>query len=556
MKLERSNIAFIIIATLIFSMSSFYYLSKANNLGSNEALGQLTKKASIIDWNFFSPGQDFNLKTLLADDTFLNFDTSTTTGIKEDVRSKPSLYYKSAQRIYPILLHTRASGLPHFLSGQLSRLFPADIGLIILPWLLSITTFVLALMIIIKRTNFSIPFVLAALTTPQFLYYTYPFFPDDYASFAVIVFALFIFQKAQTVKEFYWVGFLFGLALYIKLAAIILIPLFFIISYKKILSNIKFIIQGSIPFLIIFVFITNFQDFFNLLAHEKVLVKNFQFNLDVFKYFALNQFLPGFTFSHIMSLDPNYPTEINKSLLIQYLLQFMATVGFLFVFIKPKNLVRLIIFITLFILGTCVVASGLNEDLIGYMGQGHVLFILIIFMLLDKEKIQARNILFSVLFGLFLATRLIGLYNWNSEFNKYSQNFKSCVWAYDCMVKDWNESGILKNKQLVTLYYLDVGQIEFFSQEKITPVHVNWKYSKIPSEEEFLQFLKHFPDKEFYILSSKELGVATDLSTYLKISESEVEAMLLKNNIKMEVVKRYNYPVISREYTLTKLTKI
>lgn len=553
---KRTESLFIIFSTILFSLISFYYLSTANNLGSNEALGQLTKKASIIDWSYFPEGQDFNLKSILSDGAFLNYDSKADLGIIENIRNKPSLYYKSSERIYPILLHTRASGLPHLISGQFSRIFNPSIGLMILPWILSITTFVLSFLIIKRSSGLSHLYVLAALTTPQFLYFTYPFFPDDYASFSVLALAFFIFVKAKSIKEFYLIGFLFGLAFYIKLAAVILLPIFFIFSYKKLISNLKYIIQGSIPFLILFVCITNFQDFFNLLAHEKVLVKSSQFNFDVFKYFFLNQFLPGFTFSHIMALNSDYPVSISKGLLIQYALQLLATSALLIAFVRPKNILRISVFTMLFIAGTCVVASGLNEDLIGYMGQGHVLFIILLLMFLDNERILARKILFYTLFGLFLTTRLIGLINWNTEFNKYSQSFKGCVWAYDCMVKDWNQTGILKNHQLVTLYYLDVGQIEYFSQEKITPIHVNWKYSQIPSKESFKQFLKHFPAKEFYILSSKELGIATDLSTYLKVSESEVASELLRDNMKIEIVKRYDYPAISREYTLLKLTKI
>ncbi|MEA9356711.1 hypothetical protein SHI21_10870 [Bacteriovorax sp. PP10] len=556
MKLARPNSLFLIIATVLFSIVSFYYLSKANNLGSNEAAGQLTKKASIIEWEHFPVGSDFKLENLVPDDTFLNYDSKAALGIIENVKSKPSLYYKSSERIYPILLHTRASGIPHYISGQFSRLFPSAIGLIILPWILSIMTFVLALVIVKKSSELTIPFVLVALTTPQLLYFTYPFFPDDYASFAVIILALFIFQKAESKTDFRRIGFLFGLTLYIKLAAVILLPIFFILSFKKVFSNIKYIIQGAIPFLILFIFVTNFQDFFYLLGHEKTLIKPSQFNLDVFKYFALNQFVPGFTFSHIMSLNPTFPTNINKTLLIQGALQAIATVGFIIAFTKPQDIARLIGFIFLFVLGTCVVASGLNEDLLGYMGQGLALLMLVLFIFLDKEKILAKKMLFYTLFGFFFITRIIGFYNWNTEFNKYSHSFNKCVWAYDCMVKDWNESGILKEKQLVTLYYLDIGQIEFFSQEKIKPIHVNWKYSKIPSKENFIGFLSHFPAQEFYILSSKELGIATDLATYLKVSEADVEATLLKNKIKMDIVKHYDYPAISREYTLIKLTKI
>lgn len=556
MKLVRSNSLFLIVATILFSIVSFYYLSKANNLGSNEAAGQLTKKASIIDWSHFPSGRDFKLENLVPDDTFLNYDNQAALGIVENVKSKPSLYYKSNERIYPILLHTRASGLPHYISGQFSRLLPSSVGLIILPWILSITTFILAFLMIQKSSKLTVPFVLVALTTPQLIYFTYPFFPDDYASFAVIILALFIFQKAESKTDFRRIGFLFGLALYIKLAAVILLPLFLILSFKKFFSNLKYIIQGSLPFLVLFIFITNFSDFFYLLGHEKTLIKTSQFNLDVFKYFALNQLAPGFIFSHIMSLNPSFPTNIHKGLLIQCALQAVATLAFIIAFTRPQDLLRIMGFLILFILGTCVVASGLNEDLVGYMGQGLALLMLVIFLFLDKEKILARKILFLTLFGFFLVTRIIGFYNWNTEFKKYSQSFNGCVWAYDCMVKDWNKSGILEDKQLVTLYYLDIGQIEFFSQEKITPLHVNWKYSKIPSKENFIALLTHFPAPEFYILASKELGIATDLATYLKVSESEVEATLLKNKIKMDIVKRYDYPAISREYTLIKLTKI
>lgn len=556
MKLTRANTLFIIISTILFSLVSFYYLTKANNLGSNEASGQLSKKASIIDWSYFPSGQNFQVENILPDDTFLNYKSNAALGIIENVKSKPSLYFKSSERIYPILLHTRASGLPHYISGQLSRFFPSSIGLIILPWILSIVTFVLAIFMVKRSSELTIPFILVALTTPQFLYYTYPFFPDDYASFAVIILNLYLFQKADSKNEFRLIGFLFGLTLYIKLAAIILLPIFMILAYKKLLANLKYVIQGSIPFIILFFCITNFQDFIYLLGHEKTLIKTSQFNLDVFKYFALNQFLPGFTFSHIMSLSPNFPSNIDKILTIQYALQFFATSALILAFTKLKDLARTIGFIILFILGTCVVASGLNEDLLGYIGQGLTLLMIVIFLLLDKEKIIAKKALFFTLFGLFFITRLVGLYNWNSEFNKYSQSFNKCVWAYDCMVKDWNQSGILKDKQLVTLYYLDIGQIEFFSQEKITPLHVNWKYSTIPSKEEFIGFLTHFPAQEFFILSSKELGIATDLATYLKVSESEVENTLLRNKIRMDIVKRYDYPAISREYTLIKMTKI
>ena len=556
MKLIRTNSLFIIITIIFFSIISFYYLSRANNLGSNEAAGQLTKKAAIIEWSRFQKGRTFFLEELIANDTFLNYDSQASLKVIENVRSKPSLYFKSSERIYPVLLHTRASGLPHYISGQFSRLFPSSVGLIILPWILSITTFILALLMIQRSSELTTPFILIALTTPQLLYFTYPFFPDGYASFTVIVVALFLFQKAERKNDYRVIGFLFGLALYIKLAAFILLPIFFILSFKKILKNLKYIIQGAIPFLILFVIITNFQDFLYLLGHEKTLIKTFQFNFDVFKYFALNLVLPGFTFSHIMSLSPNFPSHIDKSLLAQYLLQFLAISAFIITFTKLKDLVRIIIFSTLFILGTCVVASGLNEDLLGYMGQGLALLVIVSFILLDKEKALANRTLFFALFGFFLITRLIGLYNWNSQFNKYSQSFTKCTWAYDCMVKDWNESGILKDKQLVTLYYLDIGQIEFFSQEKIKPLHVNWKYSTIPSKEDFVSFLSHFPAQDFFILSSKELGIATDLATYLKVNESEVESILLTNKIKMEIVKTYDYPAISREYTLIKLTKL
>lgn len=555
MKVVRPNLL-IILATILFSMVSFYYLSQANNLGSNEAAGQLSKKASIIDWSSFPSGRNATLANLVPDDTFINYDSSAALGIVENVKSKPSLYVKTSNRIYPILLHTRASGLPHYISGIFSRIFPASIGLIILPWILSITTFVLALFMLQRSSWMMVPFILIALTTPQLIYYTYPFFPDDYASFAVIIFALYLFQKSDNPNEFRPIGFLFGLALYIKLASVILLPLFLILSFKKFMSNLKYIIQGSVPFLILFLVITNFNDFFYLLGHEKTLIKTTQFNFDVFKYFALNQFLPGFTFSHIMSLNPDFPTGIGQSLLIQYALQVIATLGFIMTFTKPKNLLRIIVYIFLFILGTCVVASGLNEDLLGYMGQGLALLPLILFLLMDKERILARKTLFYCLFGFFFISRLIGFYNWNTEFHKYSKSFSGCVWAYDCMVKDWSQSGILKDKQLVTLYYLDIGQIEFFSQEKVTPLHVNWKYSKIPTKELFLEFLTRFPAQEFFILSSKELGVATDLATYLKVSEPEVESTLLKNKIKMSIIKHYDYPAISREYSLIKLEKI
>lgn len=560
MKQSRITFYSIALATLIFSFVSYYYISQANNLGSNEASALLTKKTSIINWDKFQKGQGQVPSKLVGSDTFLNYPLNPTLALHEDNKSKPSLYIRTSSQIYPIFVQTRTGALPHFIIGKLARWFSPDMALAILPTLLSSTCFFLsALLVSRKNRNMIFPFLLVALTAPQFVYFLNPFFPDSYSSFTTVLCVFFLLVTTDKKQIYYLIGFLLGLAIYFKISSLTLFPLFLIFFPRKIFSNLKSIIWGSSPFILFFLITFNFSDFFHLLTHERTFIKHSQFNFDVIKYFTLYNFSPGISFTNIISLNPFFPKIIflkdGNSILI-YIVHSIAFILFFINFVRVRDLLKSISFLILYIMTTCAVVSGINEDLIDFMAQGIYFFTVILFLHIDPSKIVLRKKIFILLFSFLCIVRCVSFWSWNNAFAAYKQQFQGCVWAYDCMVKDWKKNGFLQNHQLITLYYLDVGQIEYFSQETITPLHVNWKYSTIPTHDNFLDFLKKYPAQEFFILSSKELGVPTDLAKYLGVKESDVQITLLRNLIKMDVIKQYDYPGISREYTLIKLSRI
>jgi hypothetical protein len=560
MKQSRITFYSIALATLIFSFASYYYILQANNLGSNEASALLTKKTSIIDWDKFQKGQGQAPSKLVGSDTFLNYPHNPTFALHEDYKSKPSLYIRTSSQIYPIFVQTRTGALPHFITGNLARWFSPDMALAILPIFLSSICFFLSVLLVSRRNQKMIfPFLLMALTAPQFVYFLNPFFPDSYSSFTTVLCVFFLIVTTDKKKFYYLIGFLLGLAFYFKISSLTLFPLLLIFYPKKIFSNIKSIILGLSPFILFFLVTFNFSDFFYLLTQERTFIKHSQFNFDVIKYFTLYNFSPGISFTNIISLNPFFPKlsflKDGNSILI-YINHSIAFILFFINFVQVRDLLKSISFLILYIITTCAVVSGINEDLIDFMAQGIYLFTVILFLHIDPSKIFSRKKIFILLFSYLFIIRGVSFWSWDNAFFAYKKQFQGCVWAYDCMVKDWKKSGVLQNHQLITLYYLDVGQIEYFSQETIIPLHVNWKYSKIPTHENFLDFLKKYPAQEFFILSSKELGVPTDLAKYLGVKDSEVQLTLLRNLIKMDVIKQYDYPGISREYTLIKLSRI
>lgn len=559
MKQSRITYLTLALATLIFSSFSYYYIFQANNLGSNEASALLTKKTSIINWSKFKTGQGQPPSELVDADTFLNYPLTPSLALHEDRRTKPSLYIRTSSQIYPIFVQTRTGALPHFITGNFARWFSPDTALGILPFLLSVGCFFLSLKMVSRNQNLIFPFLLFALTAPQFIYFLNPFFPDSYSSFSVVLCALFLLNTSEDKKTYYLIGLLLGFSIYLKISSLTLFPLLLIFYSKKIFSNLKAIIIGTSPFILFFLFTFNFTDFYYLLTQERTFLKGPEFNTAVFKYFSLYNFAPGISFTNILSLNPLFPeiSTATDSLSIFIYITHAAMFSWFFIkFVEYKNLLKTFSFLILYIFTTCAVVSGINEDLIDFMAQGLFLFTVLLFLNIDPSKLVSQKKVFVLTFSLLIAARALSFWNWSNEFAIYKKQFNGCVWAYDCMVKDWQQSGVLKNHQLITLYYLDVGQIEYFSQETMIPLHVNWKYSTIPSKDDFLDFLKNYPKKDFFILSSKELGVPTDLAKYLHVAEPDVQSILFKNQIKMEKIKHYNYPGISREYTLIKLSKI
>jgi hypothetical protein len=123
------------------------------------------------------------------------------------------------------------------------------------------------------------------------------------------------------------------------------------------------------------------------------------------------------------------------------------------------------------------------------------------------------------------------------------------------MARDLVKNNLLNNKPLITLFYLDVGQLEYFSSEKIIPLHAHWKYSIHPSPDAFLNFLKKIPSEEFYILSAKGLD-AKNLESYLGHKTVDLEKFLKKNNLQVDMIKDYKYTSFNLSYQLYRIRRV
>lgn len=121
---------------------------------------------------------------------------------------------------------------------------------------------------------------------------------------------------------------------------------------------------------------------------------------------------------------------------------------------------------------------------------------------------------------------------------------------YDCMYNDWQKKNYLGNYPLITLNFLDVGQVEYFSRETVIPIHFASSFSKDPTEEQVIDFLQRFQHKEFRMLSSGGTHISgRSLNFYVK--PEKIESL----GLKFEVMETYQFPEMRKRYQLLKVTR-
>lgn len=547
-----SNRKWIVLSlTLLFGFVSWHYLSSFYFLGSHEATSIISKRPAIVDWDRFHLETFKSVEELLDQDTFLNFSGSKKLEIVAEPAGRPKLYVKGDSSIYPVLIQERTSGLPYLLVRVLQRWTNPTLALGLFTWLTSFGTFLISLFYIRRTSGMSLPFAIFAITVPQMFYFLYSQYPDSELAFFFILLLLFLLDGASKPIHFVLIGLTASMVINIKMASAIYFPALIVLHWSRIWKNKKALFLSALPLLVFLFVITNQEKMKSIIMDERELFKSLSFHLDVLKHFLFDLINPDLLLPYLLNGEAVIP-EIIKNNLWEFVPVFIVSLVsftyFLKIGLNRGQVVKLFGIGLLHWVMITVLATEMNDDLYDYMAQGTYLLIVVFFSFFRPVKNSSPKLI-PIFFLLLILARLFVMGNWNSQFRKLTKNLSGCVWIYQCMLADWEKEKWLEGKPLITLNLLDVGQLEYFSEEKRLPIHATWKIKRNPTGDELRDFLTHFPYSEFLVLGSGPPD-GRDLSDY-----NLSEASLNEGGLSIEVIRSYDYPAFGKSYRLMKMTR-
>jgi len=549
MKLRSSQI-FLAIFCLSFACISWLFLSQKLKLGSFEARSLLSHRPAIIEWNRYETDRPLVLKEIVSKDSFINFSPAEFLELVTDPDGMPSLYVKDkAEIIYPVYMRSKNSGFAYFLVRELSERTNPTFALSFSLWLMSIICFTMSLFFIGLGSTFAIPFTILACLLPQFFYYLNSKYHEGGLGFLFIMGILLCLKRAEKKRTFLLIGLLMGFTLYLKMMTILFVPAFLILFWDKVKKNFTPLLIGIVPF-VLFIFSTLHPDVVGREAGERNLSKGVSEILFTLKHFFGDILSPEVSLLYgqldgMKSLEAIFSIKLLS--LLSLVIGIACTVIVAWNFMPRKALGKIVTITILYSAGVAMISRGVDEDFYMYAAMG-AYFLTVIF-LANLNHTMFRRLGF-VIFLIFLLTRIFVFSSWKKQYDVSRTGFDGCAWVYDCMVKDWEKNNFINDLPLITLYFLDVGQIEFFSGEKIIPVHFASSFTKDPSEEQVADFLKKFPHHEFRVLSSDTaLGNGRNPGFYL--SEEKLNSL----DLKIDVLNTYHYPALGKSYQLLRVVR-
>lgn len=534
---------------LLFATISWHFTSQIYKLGSFEARTFLSRRPVIIEWDRYKIGEPLVLENLVTQDTFINFSAPENFQLVDDPEGIPELYLKNKKEIfYPVIIQTKNSGLPPFLIRQLTKLTSPSFSLVFFVWLSGMISLGISLLFLIRTTSLALPYTILACLTPQFILYSYSDYPDTTFSLILVLGILLTFQVAGNRRAFLFAGVLSGFTVYVKLSAIFFAPALLFFYWEKIKKNFLPFFLGSLPFLIFFLLTMNNS----LQSHieNRALPKTIQNYITSMKHFWIDLISPevGLLFRILNGQSSIETVLINHQVYFLTLIAGFACVGYLaWKFMSRIALAKIFAFGIIYSVLIAAISYGINRDFYIYAAMGA--YILTILFVANLKPTWTRKT-GLIIFGTLLIVKLIVLMNWKTLHDSTKKNFNGCVWIYDCMIKDWDQKNLIGDHPLISLYFLDVGQIEFFSEENIIPIYLSSSLTQNPTEDQVLDFLKKFNHKEFLILSSNsEAGNGKNLASYL--SDENLRALGLKTY----VLSTYEYPEHRKSYQLLRVVR-
>lgn len=537
----------IAILFIVFSLVSWNYMSRFYYVGSYESAISLSKRPAIIDWDKFSKSDPSIPSQFVVADSFLNFDAQAT-GLRKEPNLFPSTYYKGKESIFPLYMRPKNGGLPLYINRKMSEWFSPEVARPLFNWLMCILAFAFSCFYISRNSGSTIPFMFFALVTPQIFFLNNSNFPSATLTFALMLAIIYWVERAEKKIGFFCIGLLCALCFFCKLSTLLIFPPLLLFYGKKIWQNKFVLLAGLIPWLLVTLIAVDFVHFVTKVLDER--------RGDISYFSAVIQSMvqivsPDLQFRHVMYIMKPVSEVIQNSLWWFWLSAITALtfVVILFRNCVPRNLgwKLAVVFIWQFIV-FLKLAPVIRGELIAYFDRAFYLAVVLL-----AARMMKPNKLVTISFIVFLLFRGGVAFNWNQEFNQYTKSLNGCSWVYECLYRDWDNGKMLEGKPLVTLNYLDIGQLEFLSREKLIPLHVHSRLTRIPSQEELLKFFISIPSKEFFILAS---GKPDGKSLEHYMQQQTMEGIFKALGFKIELVKVSDFPELLKSYSLLKVTKI
>ena len=533
-----------------FALISWKFISELYKLGSFEGRSYLSYRPVIIEWKLYKIGEPLVLEKLVTLDTYISFAPAKNyVEIVSDPDGIPELYLKNKHDIvYPILIQTKNSGLPTFMVHQLAKIAPPSFALYFPVWIKGLLAMAVSIVFIRRKSNLTIPFVILACVTPQFVYFAFSDYPDTTLSLLLALGILLAFDIAEKRRAFIFIGALIGFTMYVKLASLIFAPAIFLFYWRKIKKNFLPILLGASPFLI-FILVTMNESLGGHLEH-RMTSKNLDSYVNAIKHFYLGITNPaaGLLFRikngqySIETVIADVPVYL-ATLILSY-----SIIGFLtWKYLSKIDFAKIFAFIGVYCILITTFSFGLDRDFYVYTAMG-TFFVTVLFISNLKPKWSKRTGL--IILAALFSVKLVSLINWKTYHDYSRKGMNGCVWIYDCMIKDWKSKNLIDNHPLLTLYFLDVGQIEFFSGEKIIPTHLASYFTQDPTLEQFEDFMKQYRPREFrFLVYRGKLLSGSPISSY--VSEERLRDL----GFEVEVLSSYDFPEHRKSYQLLKVVR-
>jgi len=537
----------LIFFTVVFGCLSWHFLSKYFSLGSLEARAYISKRPVVVQWAQYEKDKPFRLEEYLEPDTFANFNPAKGIELVKDPSRMPTLYVKGEEKIiFPVYLLPKSSGISSLLVRTVTYFSNPEFSLVFSMWLLGMLTFGLSLFYVWRTSGHWLMFTVISCLSPQIFFYIYSQYINAGLMLVLILAIMVLVRLSEKSRSFVFAGALSGLAVYTQLSATVFLLSISILNPDKIKKHKIPLLLGFLPFLVFI--LGNFDfGFMKSMFIERNADKNLMFFLEALAHLILDFIGPEPLLSQMESLQ----FFTHRPLLgIAMLLSILGFFVIAWKHISFRNLVKLGGISIIYYFLVTLIATEFDDDFYLFASLGfYFLSVLSISFLNQWQLMKSRLIIASMI--ALLTGRLLTTGLWSLEYMKTTRSLPDCIWIYSCMIRDWNQNNLLGNTPLLTLYFLEVGQIEFLSGEKIIPINLAPRYEREPTEDEVADFLRRFPHREFRILSSDpSQGDGRDLHSYL--SPGTLESL----NLRIEVVREYNFESLARRYSLLKVTRL